>query len=226
MPRNRYIAVNQCVPALLPARAGSQILGRTDHDFFESGRTPQFFVDTDARALAGDADVRYERPYVHRRTTPVWMMVQKTAHDRGPTARAFVLLLMIDVTTRRADGGEAEARASSASRSLTEMSADWYWEQDAAVAFHLPLPHRAKDAAVVQSPARCIGKTRFDGPLRLGIRGRRSEAHRAIVAARQPFRDLVGAQPSARGRWGSVERRPGVRRRRAPSAAIAASAAT
>lgn len=69
-------------------------------------------------------------------------------------------------------------------RSLTELSVDWYWEQDEQYRFT-----RLSGGTVRVNPQDNVGKTRWE----IGY-GNMSEAdwaaHRAVLDARQPFRDL------------------------------------
>jgi PAS domain-containing protein len=68
-------------------------------------------------------------------------------------------------------------------RAVAEMSADWFWEQDADLRYvrdsHIPHTSQPTD----------IGKTRWDfgDP---AMDPRRWDAHKAVLAARRPFRDF------------------------------------
>jgi diguanylate cyclase (GGDEF)-like protein/PAS domain S-box-containing protein len=79
---------------------------------------------------------------------------------------------------------ESEARF----RSLTELSSDWYWEQDAELRF--VGTGGAKDERGGISPAVHIGKRRWDLP-GTDIVNQTWEEHKAVLAARKPFRDLL-----------------------------------
>lgn len=78
---------------------------------------------------------------------------------------------------------ESEARF----RALTELSSDWYWEQDAGHRFT-----RLEGAGIAAGDAlrgyTLIGKTRWESDLE--VEGG-WEAHRALLEARRPFRDVV-----------------------------------
>ena len=76
--------------------------------------------------------MEYERPYpIDGHVT--WMLVRKTGLTR-PDGSRVVVLLLLDVTARKA--AEERLRASEQRfRSLTQLSADWYWEQDAQLRF-------------------------------------------------------------------------------------------
>jgi PAS domain S-box-containing protein len=72
-------------------------------------------------------------------------------------------------------------------RSLTELSSDWYWEQDTELRFVLLQNREASTAA---ADAEHIGKRRWElaGTTPVNTTW---EAHRALLAEREPFRDLV-----------------------------------
>ena len=78
---------------------------------------------------------------------------------------------------------ESEARF----RALTELSSDWYWEQDAVGRF-IRLEGR-----YAEQVAHCLG--RRPGEVGFDIEPAWDEPHRRVVAARAPFRDLVMTGP-------------------------------
>lgn len=72
-------------------------------------------------------------------------------------------------------------------RRLTELSADWYWEQDEALRF---TSLSGGIAATGRRPEEYLGKTYRELPfLRLGPE--EADRHQALLEARQPFRHLV-----------------------------------
>jgi PAS domain S-box-containing protein len=73
-------------------------------------------------------------------------------------------------------------------RTLTELSNDFYWEQDEALRFTFVSATASKAYAV--PPSESIGKTRFELDLDWPSEAAR-EQHRQDMAARRPFRDLV-----------------------------------
>ena len=79
---------------------------------------------------------------------------------------------------------ESEARF----RSLTELSSDWYWEQDAQYRF--TMMSRGIDSSIGVQPGDFIGKKRWDAHT-AGISAEQWAEHKAALDAREPFRDLV-----------------------------------
>jgi PAS domain S-box-containing protein len=82
-------------------------------------------------------------------------------------------------------------------RSLTELSSDWYWEQDEE--FRFTSVSRGIEAAVGVRPEDLVGKRRWDTEL-LGVSEEDVEAHKAALAAHQPFHDFEYGRRDAAGR--------------------------
>ncbi len=79
---------------------------------------------------------------------------------------------------------ESEARF----RSLTELSSDWYWEQDAEFRFVATVG--TTDARGGITPESHIGKRRWELP-NTEILGQTWEEHQSVLHARRPFHDLL-----------------------------------
>ena len=112
------------------------------------------------------------------------MIVRKSGLTR-PDGSRVVMLLLIDVTQRR----EAEARVRASEerfRSLTHLSSDWYWEQDAQLRFTFVSAHREIDTSVTL--AHVIGKTRFELDVDWESDALR-EQHSQALLQRLPFKD-------------------------------------
>ncbi len=81
-----------------------------------------------------------------------------------------------------AERGEARARL------LTELSASWYWEQDADLRF-IEISGRAESRAGVPA-VDPLGKRRWELPMNEPVNTTWAE-HQAMLVARQPFHDLI-----------------------------------
>ena len=92
-------------------------------------------------------------------------------------------------------------------RHLTELSSDWYWEQDAQFRFTFVsgTPRERTGLAVVD----LRGRTRWELPTR-NLTADDWARHRAQVERHEPFRDLEIERPSAdgRSRWALVSGDP------------------
>jgi diguanylate cyclase (GGDEF)-like protein/PAS domain S-box-containing protein len=109
----------------------------------------------------------------------------------------IVRLATIQASTFRALR-ESEARF----RSLTELSSDWYWEQDAELRFVSTAG--ATDARGGITPGAHIGKRRWELPS-TEIVNQSWDEHRAVLAKREPFRELLLSRIDDRGEKRYVE---------------------
>jgi PAS domain S-box-containing protein len=88
---------------------------------------------------------------------------------------------------------ESEARF----RSLTELSSDWYWEQDEELRF-TAVSNSYYDAVGI-SPEAFMGKHRWDLEL-VGISAAQLATHQQLLAERKPFHDFEYGRRDAKGR--------------------------
>jgi PAS domain S-box-containing protein len=88
---------------------------------------------------------------------------------------------------------ESEARF----RSLTELSSDWYWEQDAQLRF--TAMSNSVAGAIGLEPANFLGKRRWDVEM-VGISADKLLEHQADLAERKSFHDLEYARRGDDGR--------------------------
>jgi len=199
---HRYIAANAAFCSFF-RRPASQILGRRDPEFF-SADDARYFQSTDSQALEQGTVVQYERAYPVD-GTPQWMLVRKSRLI-APDGDRLVVLVLMDVTVRRAT--ELALRHSeSRFRHLTQLSADWYWEQDDQFRFSFMSSEVASKSGVRGSTS--LGLTRWDHP---GVDTTSADwdAHRVACLAHKEFRDFTYRRIAEDGsvRWLSVSGEP------------------
>ncbi len=82
-------------------------------------------------------------------------------------------------------------------RSLTALSSDWYWEQDAQ--FRFTSMSRGMTDSIGASPEDYLGKTRWDDPS-IDVGEEEWRAHRAVLGAHKPFHDFEFGRRNADGK--------------------------
>lgn len=132
--------------------------------------------------------------YRHRKGHYLWIETRiiPVLNDEGA-------LLHFQATTtdisEKHQAAQALKQSEARFRHLTEMSSDWYWEQDAQYRFtfisrrHAVTEHTSREAL--------LGKTRWEAAPH-SLTAEQWVEHRAQLDARQPFRDLIMQVMSAR----------------------------
>lgn len=116
------------------------------------------------------------------------------------------LTSIVDVTKLR--NFEHDLRLSEARfRDLTELSSDWFWEQDEHYRFTMVSSNVLRYTGL--GPEARLGRTRWDFPA-LNLSAADWNAHRAVLDARRPFHDFEVRRPDIDGRaiWTSVSGMP------------------
>ena len=180
----RIILVNPAMLRLFRAANPEQLLG---HDVLE-------LVAPRSRELVRE---RIGRLYESQQPVPLteveYQRTDGTPFNAEVTAVSFVYagrpaaqVVARDITERRNAElalHESEARF----RSLTELSSDWYWEQDRELRMSFLSRGFARSSGTTSD--KMLGKRRWDEPNRLPLSGNWDD-HRATLEARKPFRDF------------------------------------
>jgi PAS domain S-box-containing protein len=143
-----------------------------------------------------------EYPERLRRADGCAIDVLMSARDVEVAGARGVVWSCVDVTAHRL--AERALRASEARlRALTELSADWYWEQDEQFRFVWHSGSELRPAQ--QRPRRYIGLTRWEAHAD-SLTPQQWAAHRAQLEAHESFYDFEYARLSAEGemRWVSI----------------------
>jgi PAS domain S-box-containing protein len=137
----------------------------------------------------------------------LWVLARRQvfADESGKAVR--LLVAMIDVTERK--HAEAALRESETRfRSLTQLSSDWYWEQDEN--FGLKYMSGRMGERTGLDAAAYIGRKRWDAPA-LNLGDEDWAKHRAQLDRREPFRNFEMQRPTDDGsgsRWISISGEP------------------
>ncbi|ROZ64541.1 PAS domain S-box protein [Ramlibacter sp. WS9] len=150
-----------------------------------------------AMLLAGKKDsYRREKRYLHRDGQVLWGDFSCTLARDHKGQPLFFITQVLDITERkRAERAvrESEERF----RSLTALSSDWYWEQDAEFRFTRFLSNDATPPWRANHDE-LIGRRRWELPGAQPIEGSWTR-HRALLEAHLPYRDFEYVDTQSRG---------------------------
>jgi PAS domain S-box-containing protein len=153
------------------------------------------WLETMARdTLAGDA-LRHEFEYrILRDGQARWLRAHWMISRDAAGAALRVIGMVTDITERKRAADELR-ESEQRFRALTELSSDWYWQQDEELRFTY-VSHRVADDYPLEW---AMGKTRWElrgvTPLSSGW-----AEHQAVLAARQPFREFEYTRTGPEGR--------------------------
>src|SRR6185295_11555474 len=171
-----------------------EILGYPESELIGlTGRELSHPEDKDAmnaqrpRLYAGEIDAaRGEKRYLRKDGSVVWVAYVLAVERDGAGKPLYEIAVYDDISARKAME-EALRDSEGRFRSLTHLSSDWFWEQDADYRFtRLEGPKVAGGDPVLRE--RLLGATRWGSGLE--IEGG-WDAHRALLDARKPFHDAV-----------------------------------
>jgi diguanylate cyclase (GGDEF)-like protein/PAS domain S-box-containing protein len=176
--------VNPMAVQILGARSADELLGRQAIDFVHPdyrrpvmSRAEQLVVPGATRSMMEVQYVRVDGSVIDVQSQAITIMMH------GESA---VQISFMDITERKA--AESTLRENEARfRALTELSSDWYWEQDAQFRF---VRVDGNLAAVTGSPNdERVGKTRWELG-EISLTAAEWDQHRAVLHAHQEFRDF------------------------------------
>src|SRR4051812_1105866 len=191
-----------------------EILGYAEHELIGmTGRQISHPDDLDIinvqrpRLYAGEIDhVHVEKRYVRKDQSVVWVAFSMTVERDAGGRPAYEIAIFDEITERKA-AEAALADSEARFRSLTQLSSDWYWEQDEH--FGLTFMSRRMSEKTGLDAAAYIGRKRWDQPA-LNLTEEDWGRHRPALERHEPFRDFVMQRPNVGGgtRWISVSGEP------------------
>lgn len=200
----KIVYANPSAMAIVGANHPSQIIGTPVMDWIH----PDFRERAMARVRTSIAD-KVATPWratklLHRNGTEIDVEIQGVPITYlGAPA---IQLSFLDITARKRSEDtlrESEARF----RALTELSSDWYWEQDENFRFIQISGNVTKITGLLE--ATYLGKTRWELPSVIASAAE-WEKHRAVLNAHQEFREFEFSikDTQNRIRWASVSGAP------------------
>jgi diguanylate cyclase (GGDEF)-like protein/PAS domain S-box-containing protein len=199
----RFVLVNEAT-GLFHGRPAADFLNKQDSDFYTPERVAQIRAEDDE---AGDRDMALKEEQSFQTISGEARWVVK--HKRrlvSPDGRSWLITALFDITGRKLTEialTQSEARF----RALTEMSSDFYWEQDKN--FRITAMSAGVEKSVGIDSQWHIGKTRWEVPGIL-LSEREWDAHRAMLAKHQPFSGFTYGRLGAEGdtRYLSISGQP------------------
>jgi PAS domain S-box-containing protein len=166
----------------MAGRERRTLIGRSDPDVFSSEAVERVWAEDD-QAMRMRQPLFVETQEVRPDGSVAWLLKSKQRVDLPDGAH--IVGIMTDITSQKQT--ELALRQSEERfRGLTQLSADWFWEQDEQFRFTTQTGGGLISMNI--TPAQMIGKTRWELPFIM------SEAqwaeHKAALAAHQSFHDL------------------------------------
>ncbi|HET7365955.1 MAG TPA: PAS domain S-box protein [Burkholderiales bacterium] len=191
-----------------------EILGYPGHELIGmTGRQISHPEDLDVinaqrkRLYAGEIDhVHVEKRYLRKDGSTVWVAFSMVLERNAEGRPAYEIAIFDDITERK-NAERALRESEERFRSLTQLSSDWYWEQDETFALRFMSRRMAEKTGL--DAAAFIGRKRWDQPA-LNLTDEDWARHRVQLERHEPFRDFEMERANATGgtRWVSVTGEP------------------
>jgi PAS domain S-box-containing protein len=184
----------------------SELIGRSVKDISH----PEDRDVTDSqrkRVRAGELEsAHFEKRYVRGDGGTVWVDLAIALVRSADGTPQYEIAIFDDITERK-DAERALRKSEERFRSLTQVSSDWYWEQDAN--FGLTFMSGRMGERTGLDPQSYLGRKRWDQPA-LNLSEEDWQRHRAQLERHEPFHDFEMQRPAAEGgsRWISISGEP------------------
>ena len=201
----RFLRVNRSLCSILGYSA-EELATRTAKDISHPDDCDITDVQR-ARMRSGELEsARFQKRYLRKDGATVWVHLT-VALVRGANGKPLYEIAVFDDETERKQAELALRESEARFRSLTEVSSDWYWQQDDQ--FRFTVVSGGIHTGIGISPQAVLGKTRWDVAA-VGMTDEDWAAHKATLEAHQPFRDFEYARLDAQGqvRYRSVSGEP------------------
>ena len=190
-----FVLVNEATGRFHQRPAGD-FLDKLDSDFYPAERVRQAWAEDDAVIDSG-TPLEEEQLFETISGEMRWVVKHKR-RIVSPDGRRWLITALFDITGRKLAEialTQSEARF----RALTELSSDFYWEQDEN--FRITAMSAGVEKSVGIDAQWHVGKTRWEVP-GIMLSEKEWDAHRAILKAHRPFSDFtyerLGSEGDAR----------------------------
>ncbi len=181
----RFLRVNRSLCAIL-GYSDKDLVGRTVKELSH----PEDRDKTDAaraRVRSGELEsARFQKRYLRKDGATVWVDLI-VALVRDAEGKPLYEIAVFDDDTERKNAESALRESEARFRSLTDLSSDWYWEQDRELRLSFHSSGFAQRSGTTSN--KLLGKCRWEEPNRFPLSGTWDE-HRATLEAHEPFKNF------------------------------------
>ena len=200
---HRWVYVNQALCRAMGAQR-AELEGKDDYAFLSAVEANRSWEEDDA-ALASEAPMTFERQQAMPGGALRWYLKNKT-RVVTPKGSQYVVAISTDITGLK-QTQQALRDSETRFRSLTEMSTDWYWEQNEEL--RVTFSSRETDRLAGYTGRSGLGCRRWELP-GVDTSSANFELHKATCELRRPFRDFEYRRLGDDGlpRWLSITGQP------------------